>query len=587
MNKIFTHASLLLAAVMGLASCQKTSLYDAPDADRPDTMAKVSFNNINSATRAAEDDDEVIESVAFDNEKSITKLTVVVFVDGKIHHVIKDDAIEYTNPTKKSDGGFFSLSTDLNGAQLEFIANADTNLEAKLTVGTTLANYKKIVVEKTVPVHGSSDFVMTNAEPLFYTNPSYSSNYQIGSIAMRRLAARIDVYNLVTGLNLTKITLKQQQRKSYMTAQSGNAAPTGAIADKVFNPEPNSWFTADKAVAGIYTYEQPAANATKIEIEATYNAKPVKLTVDFKKKDNTTKLDILRNHLYRVVLQSNPGPYDPSKPSAAFIYNIEVLDWDDNVAAFNIEDNVFENLISSSSSSSSIKTPLDYFAEYNMASLDKEFEMSHNPVLPPLFKWNDAVSSYPSTGTLINGKTWYLPTVKELRSVFTHGEIKFNVTTEDDINTSLVSFGGKDYTMTGRRNTVGGVTYLALKYDHATDPDQYFFASYLYVQNAFGSGMSALKVQMKGGYTSLPDIDAATISEFNDSSKTVRFFPGYGFLFPAGSSNGDRLSGNYWSCDQVNSEKAYTANFASLSMRGRDNYWTKDYGFCIRLVTRD
>lgn len=105
---------------------------------------------------------------------------------------------------------------------------------------------------------------------------------------------------------------------------TGTAIPANGATDASFTVATNSCFAAGEVVAGIYSYENPVAGATKMEIKGEYMGAAWSKEISFLKSDGTP-LTIEHNHLYRIILTT--GKVDPITSRSDVLFDIEVLDW--------------------------------------------------------------------------------------------------------------------------------------------------------------------------------------------------------------------------------------------------------------------
>lgn len=331
---------ILAAAVMtlGLLSCKGESPKEAPQ-KKMDFPVSISIEGNKGAMRAAQQGTSLTGSFA--NERAIENLTVVVF---KLNTVTNQpDAVEKVIPfeqlTKPAGAtayaGTYQFDMKAEGEfQIEVIANGykqgDANAQkvflAMLQKKPLPYNeYQKLLVERALPKNGETGFVMLNADPIKVTT-SQNKTADAGSIKLRRLACRFDVFNkLGDELVLTKATLQNQITKSYLLTQTD--VPTGADSKAEYAKD-GKWFTDNIISGGIYSYENPTKGATKLLLEGTYKGTTWKKTIEF--KDAGQDIATQRNHIYRVFLTKGTGVNPGGDDSTANLvnYNIQVLDWE-------------------------------------------------------------------------------------------------------------------------------------------------------------------------------------------------------------------------------------------------------------------
>ena len=333
---------ILAAAVMtlGLLSCKGESPKEAPQ-KKMDFPVSISIEGNKGAMRAAQKGTSLTGSYA--NERAIENLTVVVF---KLNTVTNEpDAVEKVIPFEKLtkptgatpyDGTYQFDMLAAGTYQIDVIANGykEGDVSAQNAFLAMLQKkplpyneYKKLLIERALPKNGESGFVMLNADPIRVTT-SQNKTANAGSIKLRRLACRFDVFNKLVGgeLVLTKATLQKQISKSYLLTQT--AIPTGTDSEVKYAAD-GKWFTGTVISGGIYSYENPTKGATKLLLEGTYKGTPWKKTIEF--KDGGQDIAIQRNHIYRVYLTKGTGVTPGGDDSNANLvnYNIEVLDWEE------------------------------------------------------------------------------------------------------------------------------------------------------------------------------------------------------------------------------------------------------------------
>lgn len=353
-TKYITLLTLLLTllALVGCTRADQPQAEDAYDAAIRKMANPVTFTfagGEDKSLRATEPTTGTQKKNALDREKKINDVWILVFAAvgrpgaGNTHHpgslhlsrIVKANDIAFKDAADKSKGGTFDLIKAPHVC-LEFIINPPASLEGKLIDGLTWEGYKRIIMEADVPNHTSENFVMVNASPVSIpdSGSTPSTPVSLEPIHIERLAARFDLFNKVEDFNLTEITLVKQVSKSYMLTQR-EAPETGT--DKVFAVGSESWITDTKAVAGIYSYENPTPGATMLKIKGTYKDKEWAHDIPLCDKVGNP-LPIKRNHLYRITL----APFveqpieDPDK--LPFQIKVDVVDWNED----RIADQIFE-----------------------------------------------------------------------------------------------------------------------------------------------------------------------------------------------------------------------------------------------------
>lgn len=353
MNTKYITLITLLLTLLTLVGCtradqpQAEDAYDAAIRKMANPVTFTFAGGEEKSLRATEPTTGTQKKNALDREKKINDVWILVFAAvgrpgaGNTHHpgslhlsrIVKANDIAFKDATDKSKGGTFDLIKAPHVC-LEFIINPPAGLEEKLIDGLTWEGYKRIIMEADVPDHTSENFVMVNTSQVSIPNSGSTTPSTLEPIHIERLAARFDLFNKVEDFNLTEITLVKQVSKSYMLTQR-EAPETGT--DKVFTVGSGDWITDTKAVAGIYSYENPTPGATMLKIKGTYKDKEWAHDIPLCDKVGNP-LPIKRNHLYRITL----APFveqpieDPDK--LPFQIKVDVVDWNED----RIADQIFE-----------------------------------------------------------------------------------------------------------------------------------------------------------------------------------------------------------------------------------------------------
>ena len=294
-------------------------------------------------------------SASLENERSIENLTVVVFTNRRVSNVpLALEKVITNEQLQKPQGGNGKISFEMGLAgiyHLEIIANAYPSGDAvakqafldKLKQGLSHDQFKKVLFDRALPEHGGTGFAMLSADPI-KVETKKQQPADAGKIVLHRLACRFDIFNkLPRELSLTKVTLQNQIKASYLITQKDIPSGTEVTTEKSYTPN-NDWFTATLVSGGIYSYENPVPGATKLLLEGTYKDKPWQKVIELKnilEQPIATK----RNHLYRIYLTkgngTTPGGTDPADADQVH-YSIEVLDWDDDQSIDYTDDNVLD-----------------------------------------------------------------------------------------------------------------------------------------------------------------------------------------------------------------------------------------------------
>ena len=350
LNKLWAAAALALA----LVSCKNEPAKE-PEQQKMKYPVALSLDGSKAgAMRATEKSNSL--SASNPNERAIENLTVVVFLNNNATNtpVAVEKVITYDKLTKPTDPyqGEFKFDMGMAGTyQLEVIANGykdDSDKDAfinQFKQGVSYDQFKNIVYERALPNNGETGFAMLSAEPTKVTTLANETAHA-GTIKLRRLACRFDVYNKLTDeLKLTKVTLQNQTDKSYLMTQ-GTVPDNAGNTPKEYTKN-GTWFTPTLVSAGIYSYENPVKGAVKLQLEGEYKGQAWEKTIELRDRDGNY-IATQRNHIYRVLLTKgdgttpgggdNGGGKDDPANADKINYVIEVLDWDED-ASMDYEDN--------------------------------------------------------------------------------------------------------------------------------------------------------------------------------------------------------------------------------------------------------
>ncbi|MDE7438693.1 MAG: hypothetical protein K2M93_09450 [Muribaculaceae bacterium] len=245
--------------------------------------------------------------------------------------------------------GQYEFNVERDGSyDIYFVANADAALKAKLegiTAGTKITDTENVLET----IIATQDPGADNEFPMFCTAPAsvedliIKDEKDLGTITMRRLAARFDIINNAPGITVTGITLKNSAKQSSLAVRNAEDADADAsewYADKRYDASTAGWpadFKCEmtdgtvvpvKFEQTIYSYENlsgtagfSATNRPVIEVEYLEEDGQTKRTHDIELKEPKSGeiLALQRNHLYRITLNYE---YDLD-------FNLTVLDWDE------------------------------------------------------------------------------------------------------------------------------------------------------------------------------------------------------------------------------------------------------------------
>ena len=410
-NKLWAAAALALA----LVSCKNEPAKEPVQQEMKFPVVLSLEGNKSGDMRATEKSNSL--SASYQNERAIENLTVVVFINNNSSNtpVAVEKVITYDKLTKPTDPyqGEFKFDMGMAGNyQLEVIANGykdDSDKDAfiqQFKQGLSYEQFKKIVYERALPNNGETGFAMLSTEPTKVTT-SANETAHAGTIKLRRLACRFDVFNKLTDkLKLTKVTLQNQTDKSYLMTQA--TIPANAGNEPKEYTENGTWFTPTLVSAGIYSYENPVKGAVKLKLEGEYDGQAWEKTIELRDK-NGNYVDTQRNHIYRVHLTkgngTTPGGGDDPANADKINYVIEVLDWDED-ASMDYEDNDVWD--------AELINPLQYVAEYNLNKTGDGFVSDlYDPSFNETGYFTHATVLQKYKNVVIDGKSYHTPSYEE------------------------------------------------------------------------------------------------------------------------------------------------------------------------------
>ena len=406
-NKIWVAVALALA----LVSCKSEPAKEGPQQKMDYPVALSLDGGKSGAMRATGKSNSL--SASNPNERAIENLTVVVFLNnnatstpGAVEKVITYDKL--TKPTDPYQGEF-KFDMGMAGTyQLEVIANGykdDADKDAFINQfkrGLSYDQFKNIVFERALPNNGETGFAMLSTEPKKVAT-LVNKTAHAGTIKLRRLACRFDVYNKLTDeLKLTKVTLQNQTDKSYLMTQ-GTVPANASNAPKEYTAASGTWFTPTVISAGIYSYENPVKGAVKLQLEGEYKGQAWEKTIELRDKDGKY-VATQRNHIYRVHLTKGNGttPGGGNKDKDNITYNIEVLDWDEDAAMDYSDSDLMD---------AEHINPLAYVAEYNIDEDGNFVTDLYATNVGGYYDFDTAVAKF--SHITIGGEAYHLPSIDE------------------------------------------------------------------------------------------------------------------------------------------------------------------------------
>lgn len=312
--------TILIAFFVLLSSCNTEREQYSPAAEEPVEWVRsvaVQFklsDGVSALTRAVADS---VKTPALEREKRVWNLHAVVFN--------ADDNSFYNTfePWKVDSAGTYNFDMLKPGDfNIYFVANADTALANRLNTGVANpGELGSLLVAQTPGDDNQADHFLMTANPMPVTTV-WGGLSDIGSVKLKRAAARFDFYNRVPLLRLTSITFNNRYAQSHLSTQ---ASMTG------LSPENRSYFlfsdsTGRDLIGSVYGYENvETPEAASFTLQGTYNNVPV--------KSHEIKFDptmaVKRNNLYSIIV-SPKGDSDTINVNDVFgslLYDVQVNDW--------------------------------------------------------------------------------------------------------------------------------------------------------------------------------------------------------------------------------------------------------------------
>ena len=330
--------TVLIALSVLLVSCNTEREQYNPVAEEPVEWVRsvaVQFtlnDGVSALTRAVGDS---IKTPALEREKRVWNLHAVVFN--------ADDNSFYNTfePWKVDSAGTYNFDMLKPGDyNIYFVANADTALANRLKTGVANpGELGSLLVAQTPGDDNQADHFLMTANPMPVTTV-WGGLSDIGSVKLKRAAARFDFYNRVPLLRLTSITFNNRYAQSHLSTQASMAG---------LSPESRSYFlfsdsTGRDLIGSVYGYENmETPEAASFTLQGMYNDVPVK-SHEIKFDPNMV---VKRNNLYSIVV-SPKGDSDTINVNDIFgslTYDIKVNDWSEG-ALFKYEgDKLFDRSI--------------------------------------------------------------------------------------------------------------------------------------------------------------------------------------------------------------------------------------------------
>ena len=555
----------VMALALALVACKNEPAKEPKQQEMKFPVVLSLEGNKSGDMRATEKSNSL--SASYQNERAIENLTVVVFLNNNSTNtpVAVEKVITYDKLTKPSDPyqGEFKFDMGVAGTyQLEVIANGykdDSDKEAfinQFKQGLSYDRFKKILFERTLPNNGETGFAMLSTEPTKVTTLANELAHA-GTIKLRRLACRFDVFNKLTDkLELTKVTLQNQITKSHLLPQ--NDVPTGANGGAMEYTANGTWFTPTMVSAGIYSYENPTKGAVKLKLEGKYNNEAWEKTIELRDKDGNY-IATQRNHIYRVHLTKgngttpgggdNGGGKDDPTNADKINYVIEVLDWDED-ASMDYEDNDVWN--------AELINPLQYVAEYNLNKTGDGFVSDlYDPSFNETgyFTFETVLQKYQNV--TIDGKSYHAPSYEEAMMIVPSYSNYPSVNYDDESIYVMRKFI-KDTVMVGgdrvvceqffQKNVVNGAVVdgkVCYAYRFMDTPYQSVWKYERVVVNGHSvTRVTAQNVIERFSYEAMDNYMKPEFWEKHAATSVVRIFPSTGHKYEGNVYSAEE--GRYW-----------------------------------------
>lgn len=368
-NKIFTGLTALLSLALLATSC--SSELATADAVQPvqteEANTTVHFQvggGLRAATRATEGTATTVASL--ESERTITTLHAVVFKGNEFWKLIACNFETGTDETDP-DAPIYNYTFKMGSAgsyTLYFVANADATLQTSINNLATAADkneaaFEKLVASQSAGEKTSNLFLMTSRKYDVPIEASSATGTDIpGPVELVRASVRIDIDATALGSDFklkkviwhnrysdTRVRRADDERDmstptltksdlSYVrigTPESGDVDLT-ALTDNAYDRtweslmygyENRTQLATDAAVDATTVQ---TAGATVVEIIGDLHGIEVNHKVVFAYKDGsdaTQTIELLRNHLYQIVLTLKDTP----EQYAQLQHTINVADW--------------------------------------------------------------------------------------------------------------------------------------------------------------------------------------------------------------------------------------------------------------------
>ncbi len=294
MNKYYNYI-LGLTMMLGLVSCQNEDQTSTADVGAANPVSRVTFSlNGSGKTRTA------AATTSLGYEANIQNCYVVAYKNNKLTQTIKATATATANE--------FTADLLASGVlDIYFIANVEegtgklANAITALTVGSQSSALEALTASQTPGEYqatATDGFFPMIGKVSATINTQDAGGTNIGSVTVKRLAARIDIDDVMpTGFIISGVTVNSRYDQSLLVRNTGNVAMTGL--GSVSNDNDYTFSTLPYQ-GHIYLYEDMSAS-TELVLHGTYNGHNINPVVHFV-DGSGDPVPVVRNHIYNIKL---------------------------------------------------------------------------------------------------------------------------------------------------------------------------------------------------------------------------------------------------------------------------------------------
>lgn len=317
MNKYYIFImGLTMMLALGSCSNDETTSFTTQEQE---PVGRVTFTLGSSAKTRAQ-----AATTSLDYEKNIQNCYVVAYKNNKLTKTIKATATATAN-------GFTADLAASGVLDIYFIANVEEGSGKlsddilALAVGSQSSALEALTATQTPGAYqttATDGFFPMIGKVSATINTQDAGGTDIGSVTVKRLAARIDIDDVMpTGFTISGVTVNSRYDQSLLVRNVGNTAMTdlGSVSNG------NDYtFTTLPYQGHIYLYEDMSAS-TELVLHGTYNGHTINPVVRFVDNSGATPVDIpvVRNHIYNVTLSGESLTETLQNVSAT----ITVVDW--------------------------------------------------------------------------------------------------------------------------------------------------------------------------------------------------------------------------------------------------------------------